>query len=209
MAKQTIPGSGLWSVIAALLNGNFDELYYKAGTGWIDVLGSLISSPSLPQSPGWAKITDDGGGSTGIYGQAFDDTTEESLLIHFHIPHGVSSTTIFPHIHWCPLSTGTGTVRWGIEYAYSKGYNQGAFGNSSFEYIEQAGAGVVNEHQIAENSSGITINGLEPDGLLICRLFRDAGHANDTYTGDAVALFMDIHMQADRITTPNRNYPFD
>ena len=209
MAKQVIPGAGLWSTIVALINGNYDELYYKAGTGWIDILGNLSDSASLPGTPGWVQLIDDGAGSTGIYGRGFDDTIEESLLVNFHIPHGISSTTIFPHIHWAPLSTGTGVVRWGIEYSYSRGYSQEAFGNSSFEYIEQAGAGTINTHQVAENGTGITIANLEPDGILTCRLFRDAGHANDTYTGDAVALFMDIHAQVDRITTPNRNYPFD
>lgn len=177
--------------------------------GWIDILGDLTSSPSLPQSPGWAKITDDGAASTGIWGHAFDDTIEESLLIHFHIPHGISSISMFPHIHWVPLTTGTGVVRWGLEWAYAKGYGQEAFPQSQFEYIEQAGGGTINSHQIAENSTSIDITGLEPDGLLICRFFRDATHANDTYVGDAIALFVDIHAQVNRVATPNRNFPFD
>jgi len=208
MAKQVIPGAGLWSTIVALINGNYDELYHQAGKGWIDIRTSLVDSASLPGTPGYTKFTDDGAGSTGIYARAFDDTVEESLLTAFHIPHGVADTEVYPHVHWSPMTTGTGTVRWGFEWVYARGYSQEAFGSTSFEYLEQAGSGAANSHQVIENETPITLPTIGPDGMILGRLFRDCTHPNDTYVGDAIGLFMDFHVYVDRFSTPNRNYPF-
>ncbi len=211
MAKQPIPGFGFWTTIAALINGNFNELYHKVGDdpGWVDIVGNLSSTPSFPQSPDWVKLTDDGAASEGILGRGFDDTSEESLLTTFHLPHGIIGTEIYPHVHWSPLTTGTGVVRWGFEYIFAKGYAQQAFLTTSYYYVEQAAGGTTKMHEIAENSTGLSIPGLETDGLLMMRLFRDATHANDTYVGDAVATFVDLHAKQERLSTPNRNYPFD
>lgn len=213
MAKLTIPGAGLWSTIAALLNSNTDELYYKAGTGWFDILGNL-SNATAPGAglvaPDWVKIADNGAGSSGVWGRGFDPSSEEDLIVPLHIPHGILDEIIYPHVHWSPSNTNTGTVRWGLEWSYAKGYNQETFPTTTITYIEQAAPGVVGRHMIAEVvDPGITVAGLETDGLILTRLFRDATHPNDTFTGDAIATFMDAHVQVDRMATPNRNFPFD
>lgn len=44
MAKETIPNNGLWSAIAALLNGNFTELYRQSG--WADYTDTQYTSGS-------------------------------------------------------------------------------------------------------------------------------------------------------------------
>lgn len=44
MAREVIPTSGLWSSIAALLNGNFTELYRQSG--WSDYVDDTYTSGS-------------------------------------------------------------------------------------------------------------------------------------------------------------------
>ena len=212
MAQVTIPAEGYWSTLSDLINANFDELYYQSKQGWVDLLANLNNASGLPAAaqPDNVLFADNGAGSTGIYAKAFSATIIENLLVTFHIPHGIADEIIYPHIHWAPSNTNTGVVRWGIEYVYAKGYEQQAFGNTSIIYIEQAATGTTKQHQITETADpGITVSGLETDGLLVCRIFRDATHANDTYNADAFGLYCDLHVQQDRRTTPNRNYPFD
>lgn len=129
----------------------------------------------------------------------------------FHIDHDyMEGTDLFIHIHYATPGTDTGVVRWGLEWTYAKGHGQEAFPSSTTYYLEQAADAVANTHQIVEGTvpgtdviQGIE-NGIETDGLLICRLFRDAAHANDTCTDKAFALTVDIHYQCDHLATPNK-----
>lgn len=45
---------------------------------------------------------------------------------------------------------------------------------------------------------------LEPNEIIMCRVFRDAAHANDTCTDNVFALTADLHYQCDRHSTKNR-----
>jgi hypothetical protein len=40
--------------------------------------------------------------------------------------------------------------------------------------------------------------------MILCRIFRDSAHANDTFTGDAFAFAVDGHYQTDHGATLNR-----
>jgi len=172
--------------------------------GWNDYVSELSQAKKGGGTvPTWAAIA---GGN--LYTWQFSASMMNELIIApFHIEHDfkVGSTWHF-HVHWLPDSTHTGTVRWGFEYAIQKGHQQGAMpvGSTTTIYIEQAGNGTQYAHMIAEDATGITDANVEVDSLIMGRLFRDGAHANDTYTGVAHGLTVDIHYQGDRLFTLNK-----
>jgi len=186
------------------------ELLRVLKPGWSDMIMPFLSASAGPavSSPGWVKFRDNGAGSTGVYVRGFDDTIQEELFINFHINHDYKrGTNWYPHIHWSPMTAGVGVVRWGMEWTYAvrNDITPAAFPTTAFTYIEQAASGTPYAHQIAEiPDPGITLPNCEPDTLVIVRVFRDAGHVNDTYVGDAIGLFLDAHYQVDRHATNNR-----
>ena len=46
----------------------------------------------------------------------------------------------------------------------------------------------------------------EVDGLLLCRIFRDA--TNDTFSGTVHGLTADLHYQVAQLVTPDKRPPF-
>jgi hypothetical protein len=141
---------------------------------------------------------------------AFDATVEEELFAQFHMPHDYSpDTNIFPHIHWTTSDTNVGEVRWGIELTWAKGHSQDAFTNTMTIFINQEAGGIDRTHHIAEQLTGVLGGGtIEPDTILLARVFRDATHVSDTYPSDAFGLTVDLHYQVDRNSTPQRKPNF-
>jgi hypothetical protein len=121
-------------------------------------------------------------------------------------------TKLYPHVHWSINSDATGAVRWGIEYSLAKGHQQAPFGPTTTVYVEQACIGVPYMHYVAEVSEANAIDGtlleIEPDTMVICRIFRDGAHPNDTLDADVFGIMADLHYQADKATTPNKSPNF-
>jgi len=183
----------------------------KHGPGWRDILGGFTNAKITgTNQPTWTKVADDGAGSTGVYSYAFSPTVLNELWVTFHLNHDYAiGTAFFPHIHWLPDNTDTGTVRWGVEFAAAPGHNQAAFGNTVTIFIEESAPGIINQHMLAEvPNPGLIVSGAEPDMLILTRVYRDAGHANDTFTGNAIGLNLDAHFQVDRDSTLNRSPDF-
>jgi len=148
------------------------------------------------KDPDFVKVLDNGSGSQGVFAWHFDDSTEEELYFSVQFPHSYDFKAIEPHIHWMPKSTGTGTVRWGLEYTWTDIY--GTFSNTSIIYAEDAGDGTAYKHQYASfGAVDSTVSIVS--SMMLCRLFRDATHVNDDYSGDAVALEFDIHFGIDTV----------
>ena len=216
-------GSGAWSLAAipGVATATLDQILRSDGAGgttwgyanrvedgWRDMMMPFTAAtgPGVG-TPGFAKVRDDGAGSTGVFAYLFDSTIEEELFLTFHVDHDYKvGSAWYPHVHWMPTTTNTGTVRWGIEWTYApRTTSPTSFGTTQFTYIEQAATGTAYDHLIAEVSDpGITLANCQPDTVIIARVFRDATHANDTYTGDAAGLFLDAHYQVDRYATPNK-----
>lgn len=181
----------------------FNENQY--GYGWADITGDINVKGTGANSPAWSSFV------SGIYAYEFSASVMKECWIVFHVPHSYApGSDLYLHTHWSTTGTDTGVVRWGFEYTYAKGYNQGAdsvFPSSQTVYIEQAGSGVARRHMIAETLP-VTIPGLEVDSLILVRVFRDAAHVNDTQTSAAFLFTSDIHFLADKVVTPNRNPDF-
>ena len=68
--------------------------------------------------------------------------------------------------------------------------------------------GTAYTHYVTELASSITLTNVEPDSIIMCRVFRDAAHANDTLTDVAFLLKADAHYETDRVSTINRTPNF-
>lgn len=205
------PPNRLWSKFAPIMQWLFffyeqvrERVFPNAGDyGWSEYLSSItsgrVAGANVPTFTTYRN---------GINAYAFSPTSMNEVWVNFHINHDFKlGTAIYPHIHWSPTTTNTGTVRWGIEYTIAKGHQQSNFGATTTVYVEQT-VSAANQygHYIAEVSDVDAISSaeLEVDAVVLARVFRDAAHANDTFPDAVAGLFVDLHVQIDRVSTLNK-----
>lgn len=189
--------AGQWNFIALLGASGF----------WASVTASINASKVTGAAqPNWSVFRD------GIYAYAFSASALNEAWVCLHIPHSYKrGTDIEPSLHWAAgNTTNTGTVRLGVEYTIAKSFGVEAFPASTTIYVEQAANGTpyMHYHLDFDPADVIPADSREPDTLIMARVFRDAAHANDTFTGDAFILNFDLHVQMDRIGTLNSDSDF-
>jgi len=175
----------------------FTDIAY-ADTYWEDlrVPVGAIAVQGQQNIPDWEAFLGD------LQVLSFDPGTMEQVFFTAQIPHSYKEgTDIEVHVHWTPAIGGVQAVhqvRWGLECTW---VNMGAtFGNPTTLYgstptpDEQL---IANRHYVTElgdlDGTGKTIS-----SMLVCRLFRNATHEDDDYTGDAGLLEIDFHYEIDR-----------
>ena len=169
------------------------------------MLGEIIVRGSGANDPTFSAY-----GATSFFAYSFSATVMQQFWIVFHVPHDyVPGTDIYLHVHWsnAAATPNTGNVIWGFEYSFAKGYNQQAFPASTTVTVTQACPATRYQHNIAETTA-ITISGMEVDGLLMCRIYRNAAAGGDTCTDAVFAHMADMHYQSTGVPTKNKNYPF-
>lgn len=157
--------------------------------------------------PDFKAFKDDGGGpaSTGVYAFAFDDSAEEEVFFSCQIPHDYKpESTIYPHVHWTPETTGASGefAKWGLEYTWQS--IGGIFGNTTTITTDASSASTATtsgdasltefKHYVS-SFSGITGTGQGISSMILCRLYRDAGHSDDDLTDDAFLFEFDFHYE--------------
>lgn len=166
--------------------------YYGDNTVWDD-LRIQVTTRSGSVAP---VFTSGFAGNANLFTYQFDDATVQNVYFEAQMPHSWAGTTIYPHVHWSPVTANTGTCKWVLEYTWVN--YDGTFGASGTLALD----GVVSsasqwKHMIASNASGITPtasqNGIS--AMLICRIYRDAGVAGDDLTGKASLLSIDFHFE--------------
>lgn len=179
-------------------NGTTQTYGWKDNTQPMSVRGNGANSPSFGVIFG------------NMQGYLWDPATMNQCWVDFHILHDYAAgTMMFPHVHWMPTTTNTGTVRWGIEYTVAKGHQQQAFSTSTVTvYLEYtiANANQRYLHIVTETPDALAIpaTNLEIDGFIKTRVFRDAAHPNDTYPDNVHAWCVDLHYQAAQFSTINK-----
>jgi len=193
------PGSG--AGVYVYLNGSWRFLLEVPTAGyWDDLTADLATGRAGASSPAWAVF------QGGVYAYQYANSGPiEELQISFHFQHtSKENVKAYPHIHWSPSDTGTGVVRWGLEFTFQE-FNS-AFPTTTTVYLEQAGSGTALDHlgvEVAEvDAIGPTT--VKPGSLLLCRVFRDHTHANDTYGAGAFAHEVDVHFLKERFGTASR-----
>jgi hypothetical protein len=183
------------------LDGNFTDLDLRTHYGWRDNIVPVYADTSSPNAPVLDLFRD------GIKKYNFAANELSEIYCEWHVDHDyMPGTALYPHIHWSTPSTNIGVVRWGVEYSVAKGHQQAAFPTTTTIYIEQTTTGTAYMHYIAEASEANAIPGLniEPDTVIIARVFRDGANANDTLEANVFGLCVDMHYLADRYATPNK-----
>ena len=137
-------------------------------------------------------------------------TTEEAYFT-VHLLHGLKQGSDMTfHCHWShKIASPTGNVKWQIEYAIARGYGAGTFPASTTLTSTQA-APAQYVHQITPDDD-MTISSaveVEPDSLILARVFRDPADAADTFENDAMLFQVDIHYQRLHAGTIERNRPW-
>ncbi len=146
------------------------------------------------------------GTSQGVFLYWFDAATEQEIYFAAQMPHGWNRTAISPHVHWTPAATADGTpanqaVVWGLEYSWAEigaVFPVTTIITTATHFPNDANV-VAGKHYLSEFpdiEASASVDGLS--SMLICRLFRDATAAEDTYEHDAGLLEIDFHYQMDQ-----------
>ncbi len=222
-------GTSAWSALAYadastaktnVANTFTEEQAFAAGLATPKTAATGIKVDTDAPTWGWRDLTADiqvrGLGvadpSFAVYGATvmrafqFSAATEKEVFFVYHVPHDwVPSTPIYFHAHWsnAAATPNTGSVVWGFDYSFAKGFNQEAFPTPTSVTVTQACPATRYRHMVAETVA-VTIPTMEVDGLILVRGYRKAADAADTCT-DAVFLHtMDIHYQSTNMATKNK-----
>lgn len=148
-----------------------------------------------------------------IYLYSFDNGAQiQEGHFTYHIQHDIKpNTDATIHIHWAHNNANpSGNIKWNVEYSVAKGYEFGDFSTTNVGSTIQA-AGAQYAHHIT-NDDDIIISGengeLEPDTIIVGRIWRDATDEGDTFEDDAFLLHLDLHYVKSRTGTTERNRPF-
>lgn len=179
-----------------------------ADYGWRDLTAEVTTRGTGASNPSWQNFRD------GIYAYEFPDTGSiKEFWIFFHLDHDYAvGSEIFFHMHFAPGNTAlAGNVRWGFEFTIAKGHQQGAasvFPSTTTVFATVAVDANSNyEHHVAEISTGVASANLEPDSLVLCRVYRDNTVAGNL-AADVYGFTSDIHYQIDRYATKNKSPDF-
>ena len=182
--------------------------------GWKDITGAIHTDVG-----GAANRPDFNNYLNGIRQYQFTGDSDE-VFVNFHIPHDyVLGSHLHLHVHWSQnvVDTGgpggvPGDAKWQFQMTYAKGHDQMAFVSSVHTSVIQQGSGVVRQHMLAEvqisdvtpSESMFASSDIEPDGLLLVRIFRLAGDNADTLNEAPFLHSVDVHYQSTNVATKNK-----
>jgi hypothetical protein len=195
--------------VGDVVGGNytdFDTTGFITFNGTTTVWDDLRVEPNIKgtgtNDPTFTKWFDNGAGSRGVFLYNFIDAitaSEKEVFFQVQLPHSWKGTTIYPHVHWIPLTNATGQRPvWGLEYNWAD-IGQ-TFGNTTIAYttgLIPNDTNLVQYKHYISPFAGITptTNQDEISAILMCRLFRYSGNASDTYTNTCGLLYVDFHYE--------------
>lgn len=161
---------------------------------------------SMDRGDNGAEIDYLPGNSTGpqIWYFRYDEKVDAMSFV-VQMPHSYKQgSTIHPHVHWIPKTTGSGTVEWNFEYSWQNYDDETPKtfpGITTNSIISESGltAGTHHLTSLTPSNVGIDGTGMKVSSILICRIWRDSRTSGDTYNHDAGLLSFDIHFQIDTV----------
>jgi hypothetical protein len=149
----------------------------------------------------------------GLFLNAFAGTgvTVEQGFFTLHILHGIKAgTTPTFHVHWAHnQASPSGDVKWQLDYSMAKGYGVSTFpAPTSLFTTRPALAQYVHDISDDDDMPLASITELEPDTVILGRIYRDPADAADTFENDAFLIQIDMHYERDKPGTAERNRPF-
>lgn len=218
--NNVLPGIYFWNgtIWTRLLTGgiNSTDNLSISTTGAITLNGAATTFNDLvvpvtavrlgnTNSPTFVVMKNDGGTSRGVWTFTFENlsvSNEQEVFFSIQMPHNwKEGSTIYPHVHWSPQSSGTGAVVWGFEYSWVN-YNPTtpvAFPNTTVVTITApVASGDTDKHLLASFPSITPSTSQDKiSSILMCRFWRKSADAADTYSGNAALLSFDIHYEID------------
>lgn len=183
----------------------------RFGPGWRDNMTSFAGAKAPGANPAvWKEI-----GSSGVYwwhleNQAIE-ANEQMLSLIFHVDHDYDITTkIYPHVHFMPATAADAVVRFELSIYTAKRNDTTplAFpmGSPTVVNLESSTFNTQWAHIVTEtdDDDALAAGTVDVDSLILVNYRRKSSHANDTYTGDIIPLFGDMHYYADRYATPQK-----
>jgi hypothetical protein len=120
------------------------------------------------------------------------------IAIIAQMPHSWKlGSTIYPHIHWMPITTNTGSVLWHIEYKWTNVFATESGTWTTLDILSPAD-GIAFKHQLS-SFGGISGEGKYLSSILTIKISRIGGDGTDTYTADALLKEFDIHYEMDTL----------
>lgn len=181
--------------------------YFWNGIIWVKVCGT---NTSIDVYDDLRVVIDKGtnaaqlGSLSGITGPEIwffrNGSGVEAMSFTVQLPHNWKhGTTIYPHIHWTPRTSGAGNVQWNLDYSWAdlNEITPATFPALTTSTVIINGPFTANQHLLSDltaGNTGIDGTGKTYSSVLICRIWRDSGVAGDTYNGDAGGLSMDFHI---------------
>ena len=173
---------------------------------WDDIRIEPTARTTGTFSPTFEQYFTNGSGSRGVYLFSFDDAAsnaEKEVFFTLQLPHAWAQTDIHMHVHFIPAATvNSSAVRWGMEYTWAEPMT--VYGNTTIVYASVAEGSpanmVANTHYITEFAAlapSASQNGFS--STLIARLFRNSSDAADTYTNKVGLLYVDAHIELDKL----------
>jgi len=154
---------------------------------WNDFNFEALSLEKGASSPDLISIFSSGG----LYGLGFDGAGGPAEMVYGgqEILHDyMEGTDLSVHIHWLPVNTGTGTVRWYFEYSI-KNVDE-VFSAPTTIYGEEEAGGTAWMHHLTSIGT-IDGTGIKVGAHIMFRIYRDSG--DDTYGSDAVLMSAGLH----------------
>ena len=155
----------------------------------------------------------------GLYQYAFAGTGSQTEEAHFviHFLHDIAvGTTPTIHIHWAhnknseTYTPNTAVIKWSVEVSLAKGYSAGVYPTSIVLLTTQIVGAQYTAHITDDDDIPLTslLAELEPDAILLGRVFRNPADIEDTFGYPAFLLHLDLHYQKGQLGTLERNRPF-
>lgn len=204
MATYTYSVDRITRYNSDLCGSGIDLMDFDGSTLYSDYLVAGTQVLRANSAPDIAQLRDT------IYLPAFDGVaTAEQVFFTVHILHdfrrGQQPTF---HVHWAHnQGSPTGDIKWNLDYTYSHGYGAGTFPTVTTLSTVQA-AGAQYAHLITPDDDMTVTADMEPDGQLLCRLYRTPADAADTFAADAFLVGVDMHYLIGQYATYERNRPF-
>lgn len=158
--------------------------------------------------PAYTAWTPAGGSVSGLYCYLFDNAvlaSEKEVNFKIQLPHGKKlGSVVHLHVHWMPTSTGSAgqKVRWGLEYTKANPNAAfaapGAFIYATDPINPPSTTPTQDTHYITEFAD-IDMTGDALSTIILCRLFRNSSHADDSFTGNVMLLYIDCHVEHDTL----------
>jgi len=122
----------------------------------------------------------------------------QTIAIIAQMPHSWKiGSTIYPHIHWEPVTTHVGNVLWRMEYKWT---NIGGTEPGSWTPLDKLSAtdGIAYKHQLSAFGP-VVGTGKTLSSIITIKISRIGGDGTDTFTGDALLKEFDIHYEMDSL----------